>query len=496
MARRGADIAGTIVFDNFTGGEMSAVLPVTKLPPKYAVRLQNCHVSENGGIAKIPGYAKVNTTSVEKKLTTGFEFKKNDGTTQILSAGEGTIYKEGAGGELTAIKTGLNTSAKVRFASTGTLCIMCNGVDAPMKYNGTTVSALGGTPPATAFLPHVHKGRVWLLERTNKMLATHSALNNAEDYTTANDAGYLDFKFTLRKGDELLGIKSYVDLIVFWFRNHIAIYSGTNPTSSGDFALVQLIEDTGIVETDAALALGAELPFVTKTGIKTLKQVVTTGSLNMGNLSERIDPTLQAEIKANTDNIYAVAHCKDRAWLMFLINDMVRLYSYTWKAWARMVGADVYGMFTTSAGEVYLCGDGYLYKYNSGWTFAGVKPSEIWETGWVPLSKSGVTIYPKTAEVSNLPGAIATVKFQLGYDWNIFSDNDREFTLEPMPSLMDTEVTDIWDNVFLLDHDRYVPTKFPVFGGGKTAKFIFTNTSDLGPIELNQIVLQAVVGGY
>lgn len=489
------DIAVPITLDNFTGGELATALPVTSLPPKFAVRLQNCHVSENGGIVNIPGYVKVNATQVGVTLTTGFEFKKNDGSTQILAAGGGSIYKL-AGGELVAIKTGLNASAKIYFASTGTLCIMCNGVDAPLKYDGTTVSALGGTPPATAFQPYVHKNRVWLLERANKMLATHSALNNAEDYTTANDAGYIDFKFVLSKGDELLDVRGYVDLLVFFFRNHIVIYSGTNPTAGGNFTLVQKIEDTGIIATDALLSLETDLPFVSDGGVKVLRQVVTTGSMNIGNLSERINPTLQSEIKANTGNIYAAAHFKERAWFMFLVNNMVRIYSYAWKAWGRMVGADVHGMFMTAAGEVYLCGTGYLYKYGSGWTFADTKPTMIWETGWMPLTRGGRNVYPKVAEIYNLPGAMAPVKMQAGYDLNMTGENDREFNTEPAASLMDTDVTDIWDNVFLMDHDRYVPMRFPIFGGGKTAKCIFTASYDVGPLELNRINLSAVLGGY
>jgi len=181
---------------DLTGGEAS-IFPVLAMNPKYSMRMQNCQISERGTIAKIPGYVKVNTTSCGVTLKKGFEFKKTDGTTVILSAGDGKIFS-GTGESLTEVHTDLDGSAKVRFAAMNSQCIACNGVDAPLiSTDGTTWTALGGSPPATAFKPHVHKGRVWMLERTNKMLATHSSLNNPAEYT-GGTSGYIDFKFVLK----------------------------------------------------------------------------------------------------------------------------------------------------------------------------------------------------------------------------------------------------------------------------------------------------------
>ena len=270
MARR----AGIIRISDFSGGE-AATASLGSMNPKFSSLLQNCYVSDRGGVAKIPGYASVNTTAVAETLTSGFEFRKSDGISILLAAGGGKIYKVD-GTSLTAIKTGLSASATVAFASMNNLCLMVNGTDPPMKYDGTTVSALGGSPPATASLVHVHKSRVWMIENGNQMLATHSALANPEDYTTAGNAGYFDFKTILRRGDRLMGMASFAEFLIFFFQDTIVAYSGSNPTASGDFRIDQIIEGVGFVWPGSGLTVGTDMLVLSKSGMKSFKQIIAT----------------------------------------------------------------------------------------------------------------------------------------------------------------------------------------------------------------------------
>ena len=57
--------------NNFSGGE-NQLYPSVAMPSKFSARLQNCHISDRGGIAKIPGYEKVNTAAVAETISTGF----------------------------------------------------------------------------------------------------------------------------------------------------------------------------------------------------------------------------------------------------------------------------------------------------------------------------------------------------------------------------------------------------------------------------------------
>jgi hypothetical protein len=485
--RRNANI---IPFRDFTGGEAS-VFPIGAMPPRFSTTLQNCHVSEKAGIAKMPGYVRVNSASIGAQLTSGFEFRRTDGTAILLAAGGGSIYKVNSNNELEAIQTGLNASARVRFAAMNNICIMANGVDPPMRYDGTLVSTLGGTPPATGFKPHVHKGRVWMLERGNKMMASHSALNNPEDWTAANDAGYIDLKYVLKKGDELLDIATYMDLLVFFFRSHVVIYSGTNPASPENFQIVQLIEGVGVIDTDLAQHAGTDLGFLSAEGVKTLRQVVTTGGMNLGDLSARIDPTIRGEMASGA--AYAVGHYPRLGWLMILINDKVWVYSYTHKAWARMVGADCSGMFNTVDGRLYLCGNGFLYKYGEGYSFAGSPMEMKWETGWMTLSRDGRKFFPRLMEIGNYPGSETEIRLEMRYD---YSPPQPEWytAFSTQQSGLAIDSIEDFDAVNPLDEWMDYTTRIPLFGGGRSMQMVFSNKTDKGPIEFSSIFIQGILG--
>ena len=477
--------SGLLRYNNFTGGEASK-FPVLAMHPKYSVRLQNCHVSDRGGIAKIPGYTAVNSASAGVELKSGFEFRKANGTAENLTAGGGKIFK---GSAMSEIKTGLNASAKCYFSSMNDLCVITNGVDTPMKYGGSSVSALGGNPPATTFKTHVHKGRMWFLERNNKALASHSALNNPE-----SQEGYIDFRSILGEGDELLDTFTYIDLQVFVLRNYIVIYSGQTPSGvNADYRLVQVIRYTGGAGTDVSLPFGSDAGIVTPSGVKTLRQVVTTGNLNIGDVSDIINPTLREEI-ANASN-FACGHYPKKGWAFLLLGDTVRIYDYTHKAWARMVGADVKGMFNTADGKLYLTGTGYLYEYGSGWTFAGNHPAMIWDTAWLPISKDGRPVYPKFAEIVTYPQDVTDISMDVAYDMNIpMTENRRVISTQPEAFMYCDNVTDCdaWEP---LDPIPYSAVRAPLFGRGRSMQMTFSNISDK-PVEISDIALQAAAGGF
>lgn len=477
---------------DLTGGE-AHIYPISAMPPKYSTLLQNFHITEKGGIGKIPGYTKVNSTTVSSELTYGYEFRKSNGTVITLVAGGGKIYKVD-GGSLTAIKTGLDTSAIVDFAQMNDICIMVNGVDAPMKYDGTTVSALGGSPPATAYKVHVHKRRVWMLEKADRVKATHSALNNPEDYTTGGDAGYIDFAFVIGRGDEALDVKTYVDLIVFFFRSHIVIYSGTNPTASGDFAIVQVIEGSGVVASNAAIGAGTNMAFIYKSGIKTLRQVVTTGSLNADDLSDKIDPVLRDMIAAA--GTFNVAHYPKNGWLLFQIGETVWIYSYTWKAWGRMVGADVKGMFHTTDGKVYICGTGFLYEFGTGDDFAGVSPKYIWCSAYKRFSKGGHKVYPKAMTIVSQPYSdLAAMNLYVTYDMNNpSSEYPIPVSLVPEGIVWIDAVTD-WDAIDPFDEVQYGENRVPLFGAGRSMTLTLEDNSKESA-DIVDLTVLAEVGGF
>ena len=493
-----------ISYGPMTGGEAS-VYSIYGMPPKYSMLMQNCHVSQRGGVEKIPGYVRCNDVSCETNLTSGYEFRTTNGVRRILAAGEGKIYEfNESKGSLVCIKDGLNQDAVVHFATFGDVCIITNGVDAPLKYDGVQVTSLGGNPPSTAFKAHVHKGRVWMIERNNTMLATCSALNDPEDYT-GTTAGYIDFKYVLKSGDELVDVTTFNDLLLFFFRRHIAIYSGMTPAGdNADFQLVQLIEGCGAYDTDLIKGYASDVVFVYDTGFKSLRQVVTTGSLTVGEVSQIIAPTIQSEIASNAGNC-AIVHYPAKSWLMTLINGKIWIYSYLWKAWGRMTGHKVYGMFDTIQGEVYLCGNGYLYRYGVGYSFDGEPIPMRWETAYAAFDKRGWSLgYPTHMELLLVPEAGGAINYCVKYDY------DPEMIIGSGTASLPSKTHDIgvldidsvakWDEIDKLSGEEYVAVSslsrrlVPLFGGGRAAQITISNESVEGPLEINNLLIYAEIG--
>lgn len=568
-------LAQPLRFGQFSGGE-SAIFPPTMMKPQYALLLENVYITDAGGVGKIPGYVRQNAESCGVSLTSGYEFKQVNGTTTILVAGGGSIFRW-TGTTLTPIKTGLDPDAVVRFNTFKDLCIMTNGVEADgvLKYDGTTVSALGVTPvsntvtggttatlidtatdfstagmvagasltythssvdytvevssitttinandtlnfetqtmapaaadsytvkvdspPPTAFKSHTHKGRVWYIERANKLLATHSALDNPSDVMSKNDAGYLDFQFLLPEGDDLLDIWTFVDLIVFCFRQHMAIYSGSTPSgTNSDFQLVQLL-DTGVVGTDTGQALGSDIAFLYDSGVKSLRQVVTTGKMNINDVSRHVDPSIRAKIKNNMTGAFSSAHYPRRGWYLMQTADIIWIYSYPWKSWFRLTGADINYMFTTADGKLYFCGrNGFLYLFDDVWAFDGQGYTWRWQTAWLALTRLGNNINLKMMEVFTPAQTAATIHMETQYD---MKQTDpaciQDFDIDQSVTLFD-DVQDI-DALNPVDESQADLVRVPLFGRGRIVSFILTNTSTVGPIEIYDLVLLATQGGF
>lgn len=494
-ARRNRSRATVLSLSDLTGGEAS-IYPISKWPIKYSELLQNCWVNDRNNIAKVPGYSKTNSTTVSTVLDSGHEFLKTDGTSILLASGEGKIFKfdVGAGEFGAAVKSGLSATP-INYTTFSDNCIVCNGVDAPLKTtDGSTYVSLGAGFPVTAFKAHVHKGRVWFLERTNKMRASFTALN---DISTIQ--GYYDFQYILKKGDELVDIFTYIDLLVFVFKRHIVIYSGNTPADSVnpddiDFAIVQVIEGVGGIKDNTIQGLGDDYPFLSPDGVKTFKQVVTSGNLNLNDMSELIDPDLLLSLASmtNADS----AHYQKLGWYLLKIDSTIRVFDYVKKTWFRIVGADCNGMFTTASGTLYFLGNGFMYQYDPGnvWDFAGTDPVFWWKSGWLRLSKAGLRCSPKLIELLAYPQEAVTLQMSLLFDRNTpLSLNYYDVDISPGDiTYIDSESD--FDAIDPFDETAFETFKTMLHGRGKFLQLQFKNTSDK-QIELSDITLQIVEGG-
>ncbi len=115
----------------------------------------------------------------------------------------------------------IDVDTPVRFLAFNDQIIVMGQGGGPYTFaGGSTVSALGGSPPSNARGGGVHKSRVWFY--TNNSTITFSALNNEADYTTTDDAGTI----VINKGDGNI-------INGFMSGGDFAVISKVSPSSDG-----------------------------------------------------------------------------------------------------------------------------------------------------------------------------------------------------------------------------------------------------------------------
>lgn len=544
---------GIYRYSDFRGGE-AAVFPITKFNPKYSVMLKNLCISERGGVSVVPGYQALNQSSCGDIITNGVVFQKADGSEQIIVSSAGRIYLlgeyvytvgldavmvfdavedfdgiglgeiRGGQNELALIHSGLDSSAKIYFSQMHDKLIISNGVDFPLKWDGSVMARLGSVfypdfesikdfdviddfdalhaqydIPRTFWKTHVHASRLWALDKADRMMVYHSALKDIDDFQSENNAGYLDMKFVLKQGDKLQDITTYIDVLILFFASHIAIYAGTNPTADGNFQLTQLIDSVGAIAPDTVQSLGTDLTFLSASGVKTLRQVITTGSLNVEGMSSPIDPAFVPMLSHYSK--VSSSHFPTKSWYILSVDDAIWVYSYAWKAWSRISGADCNAIFGSPDGRVFFGGNGYLYEYGVSKSFAGKDIEWEWDTAWLLMGK-GLKVYPKVLNVLSYPlSETATVRIRLVYDYqeaaapehylSFTTQSNLPVNQEDFDAITDFNAIANFDNMAELSQPRYADIRLPMFGSGRAMQMRVTGNK---PVEINDILIQYTAG--
>ena len=349
------------------------------------------------------------------------------------------------------------------------------------KFNAINGHTLGDkwTIPITQNVrfgkTYVHKNRLWAIGN-DRLTSYYSDLRLPTDFT-GTGAGFFDFRFVLPVGDELLDISGALNYLVFFSRNHIVIYSGTDPTASGDFAIYQLIANMGIVAAKTVVNVGTDIFFLTDKGVKNLRQVINAGALNVDNVSAAIDQDVVTAIKANSSGVYDSAHYAKYGLVLFLIGTTIFIYNYRNGSWSRIIipstndVSTILSMFRASDGSLYMGGYDYLFQFDPAvatYNFAGQAPTYKWKTGMLKVTTAeSLFFHEMLLRLASFKAATLTVKARaIGYDtgYEDQSDfNEQEITVNALTP------SDIVMNF----------VRAPLFGAGKYIQLEITETPSI-----------------
>lgn len=130
-------------------------------------------------------------------------------------------------GVVTSVKTGLNSAATYyRFMTVNNIEYYVNGVDAPREWNGTTDSAVGGSPPtADDVVLHANRAFYKSVSDPNKII-----FSDAGTYETFQAVSFLYIP-SPNTADPLLRMVSFQNNLVCFTRNRKFVLYGTDLAS-------------------------------------------------------------------------------------------------------------------------------------------------------------------------------------------------------------------------------------------------------------------------
>lgn len=227
------------------------------LPDNLFTELINFSPNNYPAITTRPGYTVIGTFGA---TVLGFGAWKDTEMHAVFNDG---TWRKWDGTTWTTLATGLNTTAEWSFCNfkgnlAGINLIGANGVDPVKRYDGATVQNLANAPA----------GGKYITTQSNRLYCAvdnflrFSALNEADDWITVDDAGELPVNTT--DGETINGLNAgNGHVTVFKPSSTFELY-GKGPQS---YAMDEIATDIGTTGNKAVAVYDESLPFISRDGI-------------------------------------------------------------------------------------------------------------------------------------------------------------------------------------------------------------------------------------
>lgn len=189
-----------------------------------------------------------------------------------------------------------------------------------------------------ASYPHVHYGRLHLIDARDQTKIRVSGPNDPEDFTTFNktlSSVTIDYGARQPKGDILLTMDTFQRYLVVGGQQAVYATDGTNPIADTTADVVDLdpvgLFPQGVVSPQGLKSIGNEMYYLAHDGLRSFLAAFDSKNTTTNNKSEQIKTQLATQISTLlTDNQQLqLIHYKKRNWLMLKIGTSMYNYNYT-----------------------------------------------------------------------------------------------------------------------------------------------------------------------
>lgn len=264
----------------------------------------------------------------------------------------------------------------------------------------------------------VYKGRVWVAKDAT---IYYSALGTYNDFTTSDDAGYIN-EFHSDTAS-ITALKPYKDYLAVYKADSVYLLSGTSPD---DFA-ISLFANKGAVGANSIVNVENKQYFLSN-GIFALEQ---TGELNQIQLGSEISQKIKEEFSSfgQLENTICLHYeTKSQMWFFFPYADdkyfhTIWINDYINKAWYKrvipqdIVTACIYNNSIYTADK-----DGNIYKEDFGTTFNGKAINFIWKSPFLALSK------PHHRKMIDEFYFLLDTEYDNNFNFSVYKDYDSEYS--------------------------------------------------------------------
>lgn len=279
-------------YTNFQVGlnlQMPPVLPDSEEVMSVADICENWIPTENG-LLKAPGFAAVLETAIGEPVTSLFTYRNPSGVNELIACAGTQIYTI-SGDTASSILTGQTDGAHYQATywadnSGNGVLILCNGVDTPVYYDGTTCEAITFTDPddiwndATPYGAAVFRGRIFFWDDETVYTPKPGTYDDFDTSTSEADAFNVDPGF----GGFITGLKALTDnFLVIYKESCIRRLSGVSPfgtVGTEPFEIAMVTDDFGCIAPGTIIQVGLDHYFLSEDGVRQLRPIQSYGDID------------------------------------------------------------------------------------------------------------------------------------------------------------------------------------------------------------------------
>ena len=288
----------------------------------------------------------------------------------VPSVGKATVSIDGMS-SVTLLASDFTMGGEFFFGSLLDFISIVNGIDTPRKYDGNTLTIMGGSPPRGVYVA-AHKNRLWMLRGSRLHF---SDLLNIESWPVLN---FIDI--SPNDGNKGTGIYPSADYLVITKEGSIWLLVGDG---IDNYQVRRLSADRGNIAPRAFAMLGNTFSVVSDDGIyfSDFTQTIlaserlraTWEGLNHRRLSQAVSWFAKQKLYVSLPS--ANSTINDTT----IVYDTIRQALYVIKGWSISCAAD----WTEAGKQVTLLGhsnEGQVSQLNTGQNNAGVAIEAVWES--------------------------------------------------------------------------------------------------------------------